>query len=257
MRLMIPYPWDLTSISSNHLLQENLYHLGAAFSDHKNDGYQEDPGDDYYQYIFTELTLLGDPELPVWTENPSAFVVSHPSTIPLASSTFTVHVQTTGGSNVQNAYVCLWKGDEIYERGSTNSAGDITFTILPETGGSMQVTVTKQNYLPSETTATVIENNLPPNQPSSPNPANGATNVPVSNDLSWTGGDPNPGDTVTYDVYFGTSSTPPKVEYNQSAVTYNPGTLNYLTTYYWKIIAWDSYGETTAGALWVFYHQGK
>jgi len=234
------------------LLQENLYHLGAAFSDHKNDGYQEYPGDDYYQYIFTELTLLGDPELPVWTENPSAFVVSHPSTIPLASSTFTVHVQTTGGSNIQNAYVCLWKGDEIYERGSTNSAGDITFTILPETGGSMQVTVTKQNYLPSETTATVIENNLPPNQPSSPNPANGATNVPVNSDLSWTGGDPNPGDTVTYDVYFGTSSTPPKVGYNQSAVTYDLGTLNYLTTYYWKIIAWDSYGESTAGSLWVF-----
>ena len=200
------------------LFQENLYHLGAAFSDHKNDGYQDYPGDEYYQYSFTELTLLGDPELPVWTENPSAFVVSHPSTIPLASSSFTVHVQTTGGSNVQNAYVCLWKGDEIYERGLTNSAGDVTFTILPETGGSMQVTVTKQNYLPSETTAQVIENNLPPNQPSSPNPANGATNVPINSDLSWTGGDPNPGDTVTYDVYFGTSSTPPKVGYNQSAV---------------------------------------
>jgi hypothetical protein len=234
------------------LFSENLYHLGAAFSDHKNDGYQEYPGDEYYQYIFTELTLLGDPELPVWTENPSAFVVSHPSTIPLSSSSFTVHVQTTGGGNVQNAYVCLWKSDEIYERGLTNSAGDATFTILPETGGSMQVTVTKQNFLPSETSAQVIENNIPPYQPSSPNPANGATNVPVNSDLSWTGGDPNPGDTVTYDVYFGTSSTPPKVGFNQSAVSYDPGTLNYLTTYYWKIIAWDSYGESTAGSLWVF-----
>ena len=28
--------------------------------------------------------------------------------------------------------------------------------------------------------------------------------------------------------------------------------LNYLTTYYWKIVAWDSYGESTAGSLWVF-----
>jgi hypothetical protein len=234
------------------LFQENLYHLGAAFSDHKNDGYQQAPGDDYYQYIFTELTLLGDPELPVWTENPSAFVVSHPSTIPLSSSSFTVHVQTTGGSNVQNAYVCLWKDDEIYERGYTNSAGDATFTVSPETGGSMQVTVTKQNYLPSETTAQIIENNLPPNQPSSPNPANGATNIPINSDLSWIGGDPNPGDTVTYDVYFGTSSNPPKVGFNQSTVSYDPGTLNYVTTYYWKIIAWDSYGESTAGSLWVF-----
>jgi hypothetical protein len=234
------------------LFQENLYHLGAAFSDHKNDGYQEYPGDDYYEYIFTELTLLGDPELPVWTENPSTFVVNHPSTIPLASSSFTVHVQTTDGSNVQNAYVCLWKDDEIYECGLTNSAGDATFTVTPETGGSMNVTVTKQNYLPSETSAQIIEDNLPPNQPSSPNPANGATNISINSDLSWTGGDPNPGDTVTYDVYFGTSSTPPKVGNNQSTVTYDPGTLNYLTSYYWKIVAWDSYGESTAGSLWVF-----
>ena len=234
------------------LFTENFYHLGVAFSDHKNDGYQEYPGDDYYQYIFTELTLLGDPELPVWKENPSTLVVSHPSTIPLGSSTFSVHVQTTSGSPIQNAYVCLWKGDEVYQCGSTNTAGDATFTIVPETGGTMQVTVTKQNYLPSETSASVIEENLPPYQPSTPNPANGATNIPVSSDLSWTGGDPNPGDTVTYDVYFGTSSTPPKVGYNQSATSYDPGTLNYLTTYYWKIVAWDNFGETTAGSLWSF-----
>jgi hypothetical protein len=234
------------------LFSENLYHLGAAFSDHKNDAYQEEAGDNYYKYIFTELTLLGDPELPVWTENPSTCVVSHPSSIPLGSSSFTVHVQTTGGSDIQNAYVCLWKGDEIYERGTTNPAGDVTFTIVPETGGTMQVTVTKQNYLPSETSAYVTEENLPPNQPSSPYPANGATGVSINADLSWTGGDPNPGDIVTYDVYFGTSSTPPKVASNQSAVIYDPGTLNYITMYYWKIVAWDNSGETTTGSLWSF-----
>jgi hypothetical protein len=236
----------------NSLFQENLYHLGAAFSDHKNDGYQDYPGDDYYQYCYTELTLLGDPELPVWTENPATFFVSHPLSLPLASSSFIVHVELTNGNNVQNAYVCLWKGSEIYQRAFTNSAGDATFTVSPVTGGAMSVTVTKQNFLPSESSAQVIENNIPPNQPSSPNPANGVTNVPIYSDLGWTGGDPNPGDTVTYDVYFGTSSTPPKLMNNQSATTYDPGTMNYITTYYWKIIAWDSYGESTAGPLWSF-----
>jgi hypothetical protein len=236
----------------NSLLSENLYHLGAAFSDHKNDGYQEYPGDEYYQYCYTELTLLGDPELPVWTENPAAFVISHPLSIPLSSSSFTVHVELTNGNNVQNAYVCLWKGSEIYQRGLTNSAGDAIFTITPLTGGSMTVTVTKQNFIPSEGFAQVIEENVPPNQPSSPNPTNGATNVPVYSDLSWTGGDPNPGDTVTYDVYFGTSSTPPKMGNNQSVTTYDPGTMNYVTTYYWKIVAWDNFGESTAGPLWSF-----
>lgn len=234
------------------LFQENLYHLGAAFSDHKNDVYQLYAGEDIYQYIYTELTLLGDPELPVWKENPATLVTSHPSAVPVGSSSFTIHVQTPGGSNVQNAYVCVWKDDEVYERGMTNSAGDVSFTIAPQTGGSVLVTVTKQNYLPEETSAEVIESNLPPYQPSSPNPANGATGIGISTDLSWTGGDPNPGDTVTYDVYFGTNANPSKVVGNQSTLLYDPGLLNYLTTYYWKIVAWDSYGEQTTGLIWSF-----
>lgn len=233
------------------LFQENLYHLGAAFSDHKNDAYQEAPTDDYYKYIFTELTLLGDPELPVWTQNPSALIVSHPLGLPIVSSSFTVHVQS-GSSNLQDAYVCLWKSTEVYQTGYTNSAGDITFTVSPTTAGTMMVTVTKQNYLPSRTTAQVTNSNLPPNQPSSPIPSNNTFNVPVTSDLSWTGGDLNPGDIVTYDVYFGTSSTPPRVINNQSGTTHDPGTLNFVTTYYWKIVAWDNHGASTAGPLWRF-----
>jgi hypothetical protein len=95
------------------------------------------------------------------------------------------------------------------------------------------------------------EENDPPNTPSSPNPANGATDVPVTSDLSWTGGDPN-GDPVTYDIYFGTASSPPKVVSNQSGTTYDPGTMNHATTYYWKIVAWDNHGASTVGPVWHF-----
>jgi len=234
------------------LFQENLYHLGVAFSDHKNDAYQEYPGDDYYKYIFTELTLLGDPELPVWTQNPLTFTVGHPLTLLLGSSSFTVHVQTTSGSNVQNAYVCLWKGTEVYQTGLTNSAGNATFTVVPTSIGTLMVTVTKQNYLPSRTIAQVTSGNAPPNQPSSPLPTNNTINVSVTNDVSWTGGDPNTGDVVTYDVYFGTSSTPPRVVNNQSGTLYDPGTLNYNTLYSWRIVAWDNHGAMTTGPIWRF-----
>jgi len=84
-------------------------------------------------------------------------------------------------------------------------------------------------------------NNSPPYQPTNPNPENGSTNVSLDMDVNWTGGDPD-GNNVTYDVYFGTDSTPPKVSANQSDTTYDPGTLDEITTYYWQIIAWDDQG---------------
>jgi hypothetical protein len=90
-----------------------------------------------------------------------------------------------------------------------------------------------------------------PYAPSNPYPANGATNVDLNADLSWTGGGP-PGLTITYDVYFGTTSSPPKVSSNQSAKSYNPGTMSYSTTHYWKIVAWDQNGNSSEGALWHF-----
>jgi hypothetical protein len=91
----------------------------------------------------------------------------------------------------------------------------------------------------------------PPYTPSDPFPLNESTGIPITADLSWTGGDPN-GDPVTYDVYFGTTSSPPKVVSNQSALLYNPSTITYNTTYYWKIIAWDNPSSSTIGPLWEF-----
>ncbi len=95
------------------------------------------------------------------------------------------------------------------------------------------------------------EANDPPNTPSNPDPYDGETDVDLNADLSWTGGDPN-GDTVTYDVYFGTSSPPPKVVSNQSSTSYDPGTMGYGTTYYWRIKAIDEYGASTLGPIWDF-----
>jgi hypothetical protein len=95
-----------------------------------------------------------------------------------------------------------------------------------------------------------VENN-PPNTPSDPTPAHQTTEVPVDDDLSWNGGDPD-GDLVTYDVYFSTSNPPAKVVNNQSTLSYDPGTMNYNTTYYWQIVSWDEHGASTTGSIWSF-----
>lgn len=94
--------------------------------------------------------------------------------------------------------------------------------------------------------------NHAPNIPSNPNPANNSLAVSVSVLLSWTGGDPDLEDTVTYDVYFGLTSTPPQTANNQSGTSFNPGTLAFNTKYYWRIISWDNHNISTLGPLWQF-----
>ena len=94
--------------------------------------------------------------------------------------------------------------------------------------------------------------NNAPNTPSSPSPSDQTSSVSIDTTLSWTGGDPDTGDTVTYDVYFGTSSTPPSVATDYISTTYDPGTLEYETTYYWKIVARDNNGAEAEGPVWSF-----
>jgi hypothetical protein len=96
--------------------------------------------------------------------------------------------------------------------------------------------------------------NLPPNTPSNPSPINGQLHVEIDADLSWTGGDPNHGDTVYYDVYFekGDSSPDELVSEDQTQRTYDPGELDYETKYYWRIISTDDEGLTTEGPVWSF-----
>jgi hypothetical protein len=99
---------------------------------------------------------------------------------------------------------------------------------------------------------TITTPNNAPNTPSNPSPSNHATGQSINADLGWTGGDPDAGDTVKYDVYFGTSTSPPLVSNDQSGTNYDPGTLSYNTKYYWKITATDNHGVSTSGSLWDF-----
>ena len=226
------------------------YKLGDLFSDHKTDAYFSWSQSDLNKYIFSELILLGDPELPIWMETPSNFDVTHDTEIYIGSSSFSVHVEDYEGTNIGNAYVCLWKDDEVYLRNYTDSSGDITFNTSTSTEGNMSVTVTKKDYVPYEDNVNVISNQ-PPNVPSDPNPVDGETDVNLDADIFWTCSDPEE-DPLTYDVYFGTISHPPLVSSNQTANFYDPGALEYDTTYYWMIIAWDDFGSSTEGPIWSF-----
>ncbi|KYK25164.1 hypothetical protein AYK24_10465 [Thermoplasmatales archaeon SG8-52-4] len=229
---------------------QNHYKLGDLFSDHKMDAYNSMNIGDYNKYIFSELTLLGDPELPLWMNDPSNFDVYHLEEIETGSSSFNVHVENSSGNDMENAYVCLWKDDEVYLINYTDSSGNITFNPSPLTEGIMTVTVTMQDYIPYEGNVSVTSNQ-PPNTPNTPNPENGATDVNIDTILTWSCSDPDE-DPLTYDVYFGTVNPPSIVSSNQTITSFDPGILDFGTTYYWKIIAWDDSDASAQGPIWSF-----
>lgn len=95
-------------------------------------------------------------------------------------------------------------------------------------------TATTQAYVPT-----------PPGTPTSATPANGATGVSVDVDPAWSSSG-----ATAFDVYFGTTATPPLYARVTSARLVLP-TLSAATTYYWRVVALNADGATS-GATWSF-----
>lgn len=94
--------------------------------------------------------------------------------------------------------------------------------------------------------------NSPPNTPSYLNPPNHEKNVDINDNLQWICSDPE-GDSLTYDVYFGTVSNLKLVSIDQHLTFYDPpGAMDYNTKYYWEIVAKDEFGASSTGPIWDF-----
>ncbi|MFZ1983256.1 MAG: Ig-like domain-containing protein, partial [Desulfatitalea sp.] len=145
-------------------------------------------------------------------------------------------------SSAQVSAINNWWGDA----GGPNLSGDKTYG---------NVNFTPWRTAPSDC-VTGVPVNDPPLVPHNPNPANGATGVFFPNGattLAWTGGDPNPSDTVLYDVLWGTDSASlaPLAEGLTAATVSATGILP-NTTYFWQVVARDNFGAQTTGPIWQF-----
>ena len=134
------------------LFTYNRFRVGQTLADSRNRNY---PDSETLKYLHWGLVLLGDPEMPIWTDDPAVPTVTHPTIYTTGSPEFPVHVEA-GGQDVENALVCLWKGDEIYMRDYTDADGEVSFQPFPSTVGTLWVTITHQNMLPYEGLSEVI-----------------------------------------------------------------------------------------------------
>ncbi|MFA5509318.1 MAG: choice-of-anchor J domain-containing protein [Candidatus Cloacimonadaceae bacterium] len=89
-----------------------------------------------------------------------------------------------------------------------------------------------------------ITDTNPPSSASVVSPADQGINIAITTSLSWSAGGGVP---TGYDVYFGQtlpSAGNPTVSHTaQTTTTWSPGTLAYETTYYWKIVPHNAFGD--------------
>ena len=103
------------------------------------------------------LTLLGDPEMQIWTNRPQNLSVSvTPTTVVSGESTISVTINNLPSGKL--ATICLQKGTEGYATRIVNSNGTYNFTFTPHTSGQINVTVTAHNFKPYESTIPVSTN---------------------------------------------------------------------------------------------------
>ncbi len=135
------------------LFDRNKHDLGQVLIDSKHNSPNSSDIERHCEWTFN---LLGEPAMPIWTDEPDSFAVTCPSVCSGGGASFPVHVDdSTTHLPVQSAYVCLLKENDVYLTGYTDASGDITFNPSPAESGSMYVTVTKHNYLPHQQEVTV------------------------------------------------------------------------------------------------------
>jgi len=174
------------------------------------------------------------------------------------SLTASGHWQHMVGENNKSITIATAYKDEAIPNGSSGSIILLHFTIVGTKGDSSTLTLTSldmANTALQHGTAPIQSGevfiNSVPHAPHSPSPMNDIMDVSVSTSVSWNCEDPD-GDDLQYDIYFGTPTTPPKRASNQTGTTWNPGTLQYSTTYYWRVIVWDEHGTHNTSNLWLF-----
>ena len=129
------------------LYVDDVVHIGDAFNVSR---LARTPfaalGDNVDLWTHYIYTLLGDPEMPIWTGPARSPVVTLPDSVPAGDNSIVVQV-TIDGVPVPNATVCLRKSGEDYRVAETNGSGIAALSITTPTIGTIDVVVTGQNLV--------------------------------------------------------------------------------------------------------------
>lgn len=148
-----------------------------------------------------------------------------------------------------------------YSSGSGRTSIDSTTNPTPFLTNGSQGGLRINNITSASSTIsfTLPSVSAPPNSATVFSPYNGKTNVYKPNlKIKWRpNGIPNP---TGFKLYLGTDNPPTNLINGQNLgydTSYTPSSLSYSTTYYWKIVPYNSYGDASNCPVWSFTTQSN
>jgi hypothetical protein len=140
-----------------NLLQRDIVQSGATLAATKAQYIPLSRQENVYRWCQYELNLLGDPEMPVWTEKPRDFIVDYPDSIPSGECGFTITVSNKT-KLTEDALICIMQEKGVYSSGYSDQKGQKYFDVDTEKMDSLLLTITKPNYIPFQTKIPVSTN---------------------------------------------------------------------------------------------------
>ena len=209
--------------------------------------------------IFSLLTIQScKKESPVKPTNYIAAMPDVPSpvadgVVPFTGTGQAINLTWTGAATNAiswDVYFGTKSSPALAASGVTSNA----YTATVNKGGTYywQVVTTDANNVESDSPVWSFEVNSNPNVPGTPVPALNALKVSCNPTIRWSATDPE-GDALTYDLYLGTTATPPPYSTGLAdtslAIT---ATLKPNTIYYWSVVAHDPFGGVSTSPVWKF-----
>jgi hypothetical protein len=157
------------------LFSESIWKLGKTALRAKHELYVEFSTDtsDYRGF-----SLLGDPDLGIWTATPRALTVAHPTEI--LPGLQSIHVTVTSNFiPVESALVCASMDTIVYVSAYTDSASAVDLTVNPPDSGRIRLVVTGQNLYPYDGYIDVVSTAVAEPAPVRPAGACGLTAKPA------------------------------------------------------------------------------
>jgi len=137
------------------LFDNNTYEVGKTLGNSKIPfiPMAQDPGGEgpYYRWTMFTLLLLGDPNLRLWTDIPKELSVNHDPVLFAGMDNFEVYVSE------DSALICCVEDGQILGTAFSSDGSTVVYLDTPLTAaGTVDVTVTKHNYLPYHSEILVI-----------------------------------------------------------------------------------------------------